>query len=489
MANILKASLLSAIAAVVSLAAGFLCNIAAARLLGPAGSGSVAFAIYIATSATAVADLGLAQIVLRGSGQGDVAPGIIRTAIRSFARSVALVGMVILGFALWEGAPHSDEGQIWLMTAILFVSYAFSAFSTAVSRSRHRFGQVTTTAFIGGLLQIPGVALGAWLWGVPGALVGHTLRFLPQALVRQGYFTGPRAPLTPEMRRHGRGMWLSDIIDILVLSRIEFLFLALYFSTVQIGHFAAGLSFAGLIEQVALQLSPALVVGFVHAHTQQEREGLRRTYAQSMRMLALAVLPVSLGGAAIMPALIPVVFGPAFVPAVPSAVILMGTVWLVAFAIIPWGMVSAVGESAKLLRIQVISGILTLVLLAVVVPWAGLQGAAWSRTAVNVVTLLMLLGAVRRLIGPALPLGVIVRNMVAALLCALAAAVPVALLDDIPALVVAVPAGGLAYAVALRLLRVIDAEAAERLIEKLGAKLPAASRPILERLAPLLAPR
>lgn len=494
MANILKASLLSAVTAVVSLAAGFLANIAAARLLGPAGSGSVAFAIWIATSATAVADLGLAQIVLRGGSeqQGEAARGIVRATFRAFVRSVSLVGAALLVFAFWQGRDDGHAGWIWSMTAALFLAYAFSAFSTAVSRSRHRFGEVTSRAFVGGLLQVPGVALGAWLWGVPGALAGHVLRHLPQALARHHYFGGPRQPLTPEMRRHGRGMWLSDVIEILVLSRIEFLFLAVLFSTTQIGHFAAGLSFAGLIEQVALQLSPALIVGFVHASAQgQQRghgEGVSRAYAQSLRMMALAVLPVSLGGAAIMPDLVPLVFGPAFAPAVPSAVILMATVWLAAFGVIPWGMISAIGESAKLLRIQVVSGALTLALLSIVVPWAGLEGAAWCRAAVSLVTLVLLMGAVRRLIGPALPLGTLLRTGAAAVACAAAAAVPVILLDGIAAVAIAVPAGALAYGLALRLLRVVDAGEAMALTEKLSARAPAASRPLLLRLAPLLAP-
>lgn len=491
MANILKASILSAAAAVISLAAGFLCNIAAARLLGPAGSGSVAFAIWIATSATAVADLGLAQIVLRdvGGERGEMAGGIVRACFRAFVRSVALVGAALLIFAFWQGRIDDHAGWVWAMTAALFLAYAFSSFSTAVSRSRHRFGQVTSRTVIGGLLQVPGVALGALLWGVPGALAGHVLRHLPQAFLRQDYFAGPRRQLTPAMRRHGRGMWLSDVIEILLLSRIEFLFLAVLFSTTQIGHFAAGLSFAGLIEQVTLQLSPALIVGFVHAQATggSDGQGVRAAYGQSLRMMALAVLPVSLGGAVIMPDLLPAVFGPAFIPAVPSAVILMATVWIMAFTVIPWGMISGIGDSGKLLQIQVVSGLLTIGALGIVVPWAGLEGAAWSRGAVSLVTLMMLLASVRRLIGPAIPVGILVRTAMAAVVCATAASVPAVMLDGFAAIVVAVPVGVLAYGIALRALRVIDAAEAEVLGERLSEKLPAVMRPLLRNLAPLIA--
>ena len=65
MSSVLRSSLLNIAATAVSLACGFLVNIAVARLLGPAGSGTVAFMLWLAIAASAIADLGLPQTVLR----------------------------------------------------------------------------------------------------------------------------------------------------------------------------------------------------------------------------------------------------------------------------------------------------------------------------------------------------------------------------------------------------------------------------------------
>lgn len=68
MSNLLRSSLISLAATSISLAAGFASSVIAARLLGPAGSGKVAYALWVATSAAALADMGLPQTLLRNAG-------------------------------------------------------------------------------------------------------------------------------------------------------------------------------------------------------------------------------------------------------------------------------------------------------------------------------------------------------------------------------------------------------------------------------------
>jgi O-antigen/teichoic acid export membrane protein len=156
--NLLKSSLISLAATVISLAAGFAGSIIAARLLGPAGSGKVAYALWVATSATALADMGLPQTLLRNaggfSGEGDGWKALVRAALRSFMISVAMVGVAILVFAAityaYRDARHA---WFWIATALLFLSYAFYVFSTAVARGRHRFGQTARSTVLGGVLQ------------------------------------------------------------------------------------------------------------------------------------------------------------------------------------------------------------------------------------------------------------------------------------------------------------------------------------------------
>ncbi|MBB4569213.1 lipopolysaccharide biosynthesis protein [Rhizobium leucaenae] len=495
--NLLKSSLISLAATVISLAAGFASSIIAARLLGPAGSGKVAYALWVATSATALADMGLPQTLLRNagglSGEGDAWKALVRAALRSFLISVAMVGAAILVFAaityVYRDARHA---WFWIVTALLFLSYAFYVLSTAVARGRHRFGQTARSTALAGLLQVPLVLAGAWLLGPTGALIGYVARYLPQALQLRGYIDrsvpASSNALTPEMQRYGRYIWLSDLIEILVLSRVEFLFLGFFFSSTGIGYFAAGLGLAGLIEQVMLQISPALIVSFADAHAKGDQRALQAAYGRVIRMVALVMLPISFGGAAIMPDLMPLIFGDAFEPAIPAAATLLAFVWLAGLSVIPWGMISASGRSDLLLRVQITSGLLTMLLLAAMVPLAGLEGAALARATIATLTFLLLARTAWKNVHTVVPLVAVAKTIFAAAFCAAAAGLAVYCLDGLAAIASAIPAGAIAYMLAVRLLHLVESGDSRLLMDTIGGKLPGPSRPLINGLLAFLAP-
>jgi O-antigen/teichoic acid export membrane protein len=495
--NLLKSSLISLAATSISLAAGFASSIIAARLLGPAGSGKVAYALWIATSAAALADMGLPQTLLRNagtlSGDGNAWKALVRTALRSFLISVGMISAGILLFAtityIHRDARHA---WFWLVTGLLFLSYAFYVFSTAVARGRNRFGQTARTTLLGGILQVPLVFIGAWLLGPTGALIGYVARYLPQALKLRGYVEptskSSRDTLTPEMLRYGRYIWFSDLIEILVLSRIEFLFLGVFLSPTSIGYFAAGLGLAGLIEQIMLQISPALIVNFTEAHARNDQQALDAAYKRVIRIVALVMLPISMGGAMIMPELLPLIFGNAFEPAVPAAATLLAFVWLAGMSVIPWGLISASGRSVVLLRVQIASGMAMILLLSVLVPTLGLEGAALARAMIVTLTFALLSWMAWKYVRVALPITALAKTVLAAVLCAGTAGLGVYYLDGLPALLSAVAAGAIAYMLAIRLLRLITPDDVQTLMATAGGKLPNASRPLASRLLNFLAP-
>lgn len=495
--NLLKSSLISLAATSISLMAGFASSVIAARLLGPAGSGKVAYAIWIATSAAALADMGLPQTLLRNagslSGDGEAWKALVRTALRSFMFSVGLVTAAILAFAalnyIQRDARHA---YFWIVIALLFLSYAFHVFSTAIARGRNQFGQTARTTVLGGALQIPLVFIGAWLLGPTGALIGYVARYLPQAFKLRGYIDRDIKPsreaLTPEMLHYGRYIWLSDLIEILVLSRIEFLFLGFFLSSNSIGYFAAALGLAGLIEQVMLQISPALIVSFTEAHAKNDQQMLNSAYSRVIRIVALVMLPISFGGAAITPDLLPLIFGNAFEPAIPASATLLAFVWLAGISVIPWGIIGASGRSILLLRVQITSGILMILLLTALVPWMGLEGAALARAMIVTLTFILLGWTAQRHVQVAVPIAALAKTVFAAIICAAAASVGIYYLDGIAAIATAIPAGAIAYILAIRLLRLITPEDVRILMDTAGGKLPRTSRLFANRLFNFLAP-
>ena len=492
MASVLRSSVLNLAATIVSLIAGFATSIITARLLGPGGSGAVAFAIWAVTSASAIADFGMPQTLLRhvgSTGTDDRAWKMqVRAAFQVFILPVGAVALAMLGYSAFGRITEGDDtGLIWIITTLLFLAYTFAHFSGAIARGRDRFSETAASTVIGCLLQIPLVFAGAWFFGPAGALAGVIVRYLPQGLRLRRYLD-LRLPvagssLTADMRAYGRQMWLSDLVDVVGLSRIEFLFLGFFFSSTEVGYFAAAMVFAGLVGQLTLQISPALIVGFSAAGTSEDRLTL---YRQSLRTIALLVFPISLGGAAIIPELLPLLLGEEFRPAATAASLLLGISLLPGLAVVPWGFLAGSGSGQKLLSVMLISAIVSAVLLVVAVPYFGVIGAALVRAFVEALSLGMLLMIAARA-GGAMPGFILLKTLTAAAICGMIAYGTTQMVSGVSGIALAIVAGALAYLLAVRLFRLIDACDTIKL-ETAAGRLPGSAAWLLRRLLRLIAP-
>jgi O-antigen/teichoic acid export membrane protein len=495
MSSVLRSSLLNIAATAVSLACGFLVNIAVARLLGPAGSGTVAFMLWLAIAASAIADLGLPQTVLRYLAASDTSESWRRAASAAFARlsmtMVILFAAFLLVAALQPFGHLDDSPALWTVAGLLFVVYLLSAFSAAAARGRNNFAEAAGSTFLGSVLQLPLVFLGAWFFGAAGALAGMAVRYLPQVLRLPRYVDFTRRPdsaaLTGEMRRYARGMWVNDLVEVVLLTRAEYLVLGFFLSTTEIGYYAAAIVFSGLISQFAFQLSSALLVGFSARVDAEDRDShAEKLYRDSLRLAALFILPAAFGGAAIIAELLPFVFGEAFRPSASAVTILMVSSSLGAITVVPWAFLAARGESRRLMRITVLTAGLLLVVLPFAVSFAGIEGAAVARLAAEALSLGLHMAAVARVGGPMPPVMPLLRTVAAAVLTAAVAFGVTRLVPGAVGILPAVAAGAITYAVAVRMLRLVDADEARLLHDGSGRVLPARFRPLATRLIRLL---
>lgn len=497
MTGILGPSLLNLAATFVSLTAGFLVSVITARLLGPAGSGTVAYAMWLVMCASAVADRGLPQTVLRyvaalGPPDGSAWRALVRNAFSTFLPAVALVFLLFLAYGLYHYAAGRADPWLWIATALLFLTYAFSAFSTAVARGRRLFRQAAATTAVGSLLQVPLVFLGALLLGPAGALFAMLTRYLPQALHLRDHVDRrlPAAPgsLTPEMRSYGRNLWTSDMVDVVLLSRVEYLVIGYCLSQADLGFFAAAVVFAGLVSQLTLQLSPAFLVGLAARAPggagAGEQPGL---YRKSARLTALFVMPLGVGGAAIVSPLVPIVFGGAFTPAADAAALFLLASVPAGLAVVPWAYLAAREEGRSLMRLNLASAAMTLALLVAVVPAYGVFGAAVVRCLAELLTLGLLLWTVRAKEGPGLPVNALARTLAAAGLSGMAAFAVARALPSLSGILLAVATGAVVFGAATRLLGLVCPAEAERLAAMAGNYLPDRLRPLARRLVGLIA--
>jgi O-antigen/teichoic acid export membrane protein len=476
MSSILRSSLLNVAATGVSLGCGLLVNIVIARLLGPAGAGTVAFMLWLAIAASSIADLGMPQTMLRYLA-AEPADGTWRSLSRAaFIRILVPAVLVIVAFsgasAFASLFPNSDYGAtIWLAAGLLFLVYLLAAFSVAAARGLGHFAAAAKNTVVGNILQLPVVFVLAWLFGPAGALLGMVLRYLPQVADLPRYidplFGRARArPLPADLRRYARGMWLSDLVEIVLLTRAEYVVLGFMLSATDLGHYAVAIIFAGLIAQLAFQLSSALLVGFASslaADNAGDAAGL--LYRRSFRIAAICAMPVALGAAGILPTLLPLVFGEAFRPAIPAAVALMAGSALTALTVPPWAFLAAGGQSRRIMHITLTSAVVLLAVLPGAIWWGGIEGAAIARLAIDGLSLGLHIRAVRQHGGPMPPFGAIFATGVAVSATAGVAFATASWLSGVVGIVAAIGAGALVYVASVRLLRLVSKEDALQLAQ------------------------
>ena len=460
----LKSSLLNLAATLVSLLAGFAVSILNARLLGPEGSGLAAFALWFATSVSALADRGMPQTMLRSLGTHEGDPpdawkATARSAFSLFIRPVFAAALATGAYGLWATYEKGlESGLFWAAALLLFLSYAIFAFTTAAARGRGNFRETAIGTVAGSLLQLPFIVVGAHFLGAAGAVAGMALRFLPQLFNIRRYVDFSLRPepaqLTPEMRRYGRQMWLSDLIDVVIMTRVELALLGLFFSSADMGYFAAAAVFAGLVGQFALQLSPALIVGF--STIEETGDARARLFSNAMRFTALGVFPVAFGGAAIIPQLLPLAFGEAFAPAGPAAAVLLIASSITGIAVVPWAFLAATGGSGSLLRVMTGSALVTVGLLTAAIFLAGVNGAALARVIVELLTFAMLVLALRRRSNLTIAYTMLLKAALAAMACAAAAHVAAQTLGGWCGIGAGIGAGTLTYPIALRAFRLVS---------------------------------
>jgi O-antigen/teichoic acid export membrane protein len=504
MASLLKASVISTAAGVGSLVFGFASSVITARLLGAHGTGLVAFAIWAGTTASTVAGLGIQNILLRYMGapvDGEPANlGLARALLKPFtiATMAATIGMLIWAAYQWQ-LGDEEMTAVWIATAVFNVIFAYASMSLSAARGVKDFAGSARQVFYGCIMQVPLVVLGAYFFGAAGALIGQMVRHLPTALSLKKYVSGPPQPVgmvtpamtgvvTPAMKSFGRNTWFSSMIGLFVWTRIEFVFLGLNHQPADIGYFAVGMTLAGLVVQLPEQMSAALMPYFGRHHDNDDMGQLQKSYARVFRWVGLFIFPICFGGAAIMPEFLPLLFGSEFVPAVPSATILIGTACITAMTIFPSAMIAARERSDFFLWASPSMAVIMVVLLALAVPSGGAVGASIVRAFVHTLWLVLLCFYCWTRLSMKPPIRDLVKIGICAAICAGVAFAIVETWPDLLGLGLSIVAAALVYPLCLRFAGAIPADDVEMLKYNLGSALPAPLVKLSMRVLHLVAP-
>jgi len=477
----------SAVATVTWVSSRFVTSVAVARLLGPKGVGELAYLMWLAEAVSTLTNLGVQFTVTRfvaelhGQARPSEAVILVRWLYLRYLARLAL-GALVLGAIGTLSRDRSATSAVWLCLAANFVLQGMAAFYIAYLAGQQRFDVTAWLNAVASIALVLGVTAGTLLFGMAGALVGYAAGTLPHAALSLRLISRTRshAQLGPELRRrclkYGMFTWLAVIVSAFVWSRVEIFFLNRYWDTQTIAMFTVGLTLAALATQ-----GPMLLCGPLLAHLSERRgagdvNAIRRTFATATRLLALMLFPLSFGLASITSVLLPFLYGNAFRPAVPSAMVLIAFSAL-AFANVGASVVHAMERSWFIALGGLAGAVLSLTGCMLVIPAWGAWGAVWSRAAVQSSMIALGLWYIFRHLSCPIPLLALAKTLSAALLSA-GVSYSIVSLASKPALALtlAVPAGALAYLIAVRHLKIVqpdDLRLLERTLEAIPVRFSA----------------
>ena len=198
-----------------------------------------------------------------------------------------------------------------------------------------------------------------------------------------------------------------------------------------------------------------------------------------------ASLPIAFGGAAIMHALLTMVFGMEFEEATIAAAVLLVAAAPSGLSAIPWTYLAAYGHAGLLTRVMLGVTAAYLPFLFLAVAAAGLEGVAFARLAAEAAIFLLLFFLAWRVTRVTIAVSRLAVIVACALATAAVAATCLAFLGGLGGTLVAVAAGGITYVATLRLCRVFTDDDIRRMVEMTGLR---PSHP-LSRVAMLIAVR
>jgi O-antigen/teichoic acid export membrane protein len=481
-------SLISGVAAVATNLAGFLSTVIVARLVGIEGTGVVSFSAAIATIAIALFDLGIQTTLARFVPEVEATGGehqvraLVWHLLRIFiaANLVLFLGLSGIGlyyYAIdpsklaWVTAENFRENPLfWGITAAFCLVQALAFFETAYLKGRQHFRELTVISIVSMIVQLSAVVVATWFYGIVGALLGAFFGpayLAARALRHRPGETRPVQVLRQRVMRFSSLTLAAQILSTLMTTRLEVLFLEWSWGTTAVGLFTVSLTLANM-ACVPMFLCTALLPHLSSLVGEDALERTRDTYRYSLRLLALIVLPGCFGLAAITPALLPAIYGPAFRDAVPSAMLLITFSACITLSTVPTTFLLAREQGRLVMIVSAIGAALTILSGLTLIPLFGTIGGAVGRALMHAVVFAMALYLLAARLGCRPPIGDLLRILLAAMTCGAVAFAVVSWWQGWPAIMLAIVAGVVTYGVALRLFGALHQSDAARIRRSLG---------------------
>lgn len=496
--GIVKNSVLNAAAGLALLLTGFVSSVLVARFLGPEANGMIAFSLWMVVTGSLIAELGtgismlriLPQLAARGH-DGEARRGF--GAFLAWPVTAATLWLAVAA-TLWlyyEGPDHglASTPAIALLTGGLFIVQSLGSFAKNYLIGEQQLGYFLRVSTVSAILQVAGVAVGAWYWGVEGALAGYALGQIPLLLTTLRVLgTKPDScGMQPKQIASTSFLIIIEfIVAAVFLTRPEIVFLQEFRTSEAVGYYAVATSLANLALQLPMQLTGSLVPYYA-AHSEKNGSLSSDLLVTVIRNFAYLTLPMSFGLSAVAEPLVTGIYGPAYREAGIIVSIIAAGVPAAVFLQLCTQYVFSMDRQDLRLRTTVVGAVVMSIGLFAAVPLFGGEGAAVMRNLTLVVMGAFIMRYIPRSGHNHGIVFRILRIAAAAMVTAALAFAATLVLPGIVGVVAGIVAGMLAYVPALRLMRAVD-PADRTTLAGLSVRVPARLRSLYIRLIDIAAP-
>lgn len=370
-------------------ALGLANSIMLSRWLGPTGRGEVAAAMLWPVLLAYLSSMGIIVSSMYFSSLPDSRPQIVfNNAIvlgLIFSAIVLPLGYFALPLLLKSQTAdvvNASRFYLLIIPLTMIAQFGLGVLQGLLRMKAHNWLRTVTPLgylvgtvvlmSLGRLTLINIIALHFFLNAI--VLIG-TLVALARANIRPGVQTD--TALGKEMLRYGSKVHVGTITGLANLSLDQVLMVA-WLPPAFLGLYVVAVSAAGLSQMLSQAVQTVATPGIAQKETQPERagvlEGVFRRYWLLSLLLNLAI-------AAILPVVIPFVFGVGFKPSVwPAEVLLLGSLFYGASQVLAGG-AQALGNPWLGSKASLVALITTITLLYVLLPALGIMGAAIATTA------------------------------------------------------------------------------------------------------------
>ena len=368
------------------------------------------------------------------------------------------------------------------MTAFSCFSQSFASFGLVYLQATSQFRRAARRALTSFFILLVGLPVGALILGPAGAIAAYLASNTVCAAVCFRLW-GSKGRVSPSLRRrvatYARYNWVTAIVVAFVYSRLELLFLQQYQGSGSTALFSVGLTLSSLATQGPLLLTRGVFFYFAERVGAGDHVRVQQVMQTGTRLLAFLIFPICLGTAAIMPSLLPAIYGEAFRQAVPAASVLVCAAGLVASQAMVSNLLLAYERNAFILWSGVGGAIAATIFGVTLIPAFGVMGAAFGRGAIQLALGCIGVLYVVRILHIPVPLRDLGRLLMAALLCAAAARWCVMTFSGTAGLLIAIAIGGIIYVAAVRTIGALP----EKDLKYLQAALPGIPAPLRSAIA------